>query len=113
MQIADQRAVIKTANQSGNPASEFVLGLVVPRISGLTTDDLTSHAGHRLLELYVKGKIEPFPSPGDIATERFVTETVLPYAQSMSDDRWEREAVERILLEAGRRHDRRYSPPWF
>jgi hypothetical protein len=39
-------------------------------------------------------------------------ETVLPYAQSMTNDRWQREALERILLDAGRRHDRRYSPPW-
>jgi hypothetical protein len=112
MQITERKMVLDCANDSKNPASDFVLGLIVPRVPGVTTDDLTSAAATRLLDLYVKGQIDFFPSPGEIATERFLTETVLPYAQSMSDDRWEREAIERTLLDAGRRHDRRYSPPW-
>jgi hypothetical protein len=112
MQVSEHKSVLDCANDSKNPASDFVLGLIVPRVPGVTTDDLTSAAASRLLDLYVKGQIDFFPSPGEIATERFLTETVLPYAQSMSDDRQEREAIERTLLDAGRRHDRRYSPPW-
>lgn len=100
------------ANEPENPARDFVLGLIIPRISGVTTDDLTAVAAHRLLELYIKGQIEPFPSPGEIATERFIMEIVMPFAQSMSDDHWEREALERILRDAGRLHDRRYRAPW-
>jgi hypothetical protein len=112
MQNKDRKTILLWANQRENPARDFVLGLIVPRISGVTTDQLTAAAAHRMIELYVKGQIESFPSPGEIATERFVTEFVLPYARSMNDDRWEREAVERILFDAGRRHDRRYNPPW-
>jgi hypothetical protein len=37
---------------------------------------------------------------------------VVGYARSMSDDPWEREALDRILLESGQRHDRRYRAPW-
>jgi hypothetical protein len=83
--------ILLWANQPKNPARDFVLGLIVPHISGVTTDDLTPAAAQRLLELYIKEQIEQFPSPGTVATERFVTETVLPYAQSMSDDGWERD----------------------
>lgn len=86
-----------------------MLGLIVPRLSGISTDDLTAVASRRLLELYILDRIEPFPSPGEIATERFVTDIVLPHA---TNNNWEREAVERILLDAGRRHDRRYRAPW-
>lgn len=104
--------ILCLVNDPHSPGRDFVLGLIVPRIPGITTDSLTVITSQRLVELYVTGRIEPFPSPGEIATERFITEIVLPYARSIDDDHWKREALERILLDAGQRHDRRYRAPW-
>jgi hypothetical protein len=54
MQITEHKVVLDCANDLKNPASDFVLGLIVPRVPGVTTDDLTSAAASRLLDLYVK-----------------------------------------------------------
>ena len=107
-----KQQILSWANEPKNLVRDFVLGLIFLHIPGVTTNDLTPAAAHRLLELYVKGLINYFPSPGQVSTERFMNEIVLPYAQSMSDDPLQRSAIERILVDAGRRHDRRYSAPW-
>lgn len=110
--ISEHKKILQWANDPETPIRDLVLGLIIPRITGFTTDDLSPESASRLLELYVKGRLEPSPSPGEIATERFITEIVLPYAKSIENDRWEREAIEFILEEAGRRHDRRYYSSW-
>ncbi|WP_354180815.1 hypothetical protein [Bradyrhizobium sp. LA6.1] len=110
--IVDQRTILSIANSSDNQRRDFALGMIVPHIPAITTDLLNEIASKRLVEMYVTGKIEPHPSPGDIATEKFISETVLPYAESIGEDAWERRSIEQVLLDAGRRHDRRYHAPW-
>ncbi|RZN12995.1 SIR2 family protein [Bradyrhizobium sp. Leo121] len=112
MPISDHVQIIRWANDRKSSIRDFVLGLIVPRMMGITTDDLTPSSGKRLLDLYVNGHLEPHPSPGEIATEQFIAELVLPYAQSIKDDPRERQAIQQVLTDAGRRHDRRYAPPW-
>lgn len=104
--------LLRRANNASDPASNFVLGHIIPRMSTVTTDDLTSEATIRLLSLYVDGELEPWPSPGNIASERFISDFVLPMANEVSSDRYRRESIETILHEAGERHDRRYFAPW-
>jgi hypothetical protein len=76
----------------------------------VTTDNLTAEAGERLLSSYLSldYDCDPLPNPGSLATERYIRETVLPYANDhlapeMVED------MERILMEAGNRHDIKYS----
>jgi hypothetical protein len=112
MPLSDHAQVVRWANDRKSSIGDFVLGLIVPRMTGITTDDLSPDSAKRLLELYITGHLEPYPSPGEIATERFIVEVVLPYAESINDDPWERQAVQQILTDAGSRHDRRYATPW-
>ncbi|WP_375157544.1 SIR2 family protein [Bradyrhizobium sp. RDT46] len=111
--ISDHQTLISMANDPKDHRRDFILSMILLHIVGVTTDQLNKPAALRLLEMYVKGKMEPVPSPGEVATENFIAEIVLPYAEAIGSDPWERSAVEQILLDAGRRHDRRYQAPWF
>jgi hypothetical protein len=100
--------VLRRANDPEDGARDFVLGEIVVRMSTVTTDDLTKESADRLMTLYLDGDLEPWPSPGNIATERFVAEVVLPLARQRSLSGIRRIGLETILQEAGERHDRRY-----
>lgn len=104
--------ILRRANDCDDAGQDFVLGYLVLRMSTVTTDDLIPAAANRLLSLYLDGKLDYWPTPGNIATERFVAEVVLPAANDIAPDRYTRENVELILKEAGERLDRRYFAPW-
>jgi hypothetical protein len=104
--------ILARANDPNDPARDFVLAQFARRMSTISTDDLTPEAAKRLLDLYLDGELDPYPSPGGIATEPFVAQVILPLAETIGPEPYRRESMERILEEAGRRHDRRYLPPW-
>jgi hypothetical protein len=106
------RRLLDRVNAPSDPDQNFILARIVWLMPNITTDDLTSQAAHRLVELYCRQGREMWRSPGRIATERFVTQVVLPYAETLEDDAPARAAIESILRDAGRRHGRRYKPPW-
>jgi hypothetical protein len=106
------RRVLRSANAPTDPDRDFVLAHIVTRMSTITSDDLTPSTGQRLVELYCREGQEFGTSPGRIATERFVSQVVLPYAETVKGDSRSRRAIEQILEDAGQRHGRRYRPPW-
>ena len=101
--------VLERANDSTDLLSTFILIQLVRRMDTVTTDDLTGDAGRRLVSAFFSAEYDgdPFPTLGAIATERFIRETLLPYARchpaaEMLED------IERTLIDAGRRHGIRY-----
>jgi hypothetical protein len=104
--------LLDRANDAADLERDFILGQFIIRMPTVTIDDLTKVARDRLFDLYLDGDIEPWPSPGHIATERFVLEDVLSRAELVSSDKFHRDAIVTILDEAGHRHDRRYFAPW-
>jgi hypothetical protein len=100
------------ANDAVDPGRDFLLSEIVWRMPGVSSDDLTPESAERMLRLYIKHDRIPFESPGDIATERFVNNSVLPFAKSIAGNASNRRKIEEILSSAGRRHDRRYWAPW-
>ena len=106
------RRLLERANAPNDPERDFILGKIVWLMSTLTSDDLTMAAAKRMVELYCRQGGSLTRSPARIATERFVTQVVLPYAGTLEDAPTAKAAIERILREAGRRHGRRYKAPW-
>lgn len=104
--------LLDRANDTADSERDFILGYLILRMPTVTVDDLTEVARNRLFDLYIDGDLEPWPSPGHIATERFVLEDVLRRAELVGSDKFHRDAIEIILDEAGQRHDRRYFAPW-
>ena len=106
--IARER-VLSRANDPTDPLSNFVLVHLVCRMCTVTTDSLTDEAGQRLLHAFLRSEfdVDPFANPGTIATERYISETVIPYVRDDLDtDKLEN--LERILIDAGNRHGVRY-----
>lgn len=104
--------VIARANDPSDPLSTFILVQIVRRMHTVTTDSLTAEAGRRLLNSFLSEEYDgdPVPTPGSIATERYIKEIVLPYAEDQLQPHMVGD-VERILMEAGARHGMRYRLP--
>jgi hypothetical protein len=100
------------ANDPDDVARDFLLSEIVWRMPGVSADQLEPEAAERMLQLYVGSSFVRFESPGEIASEKFIIETVLPFARSIADKPEARAKIEEILSSAGRRHDRRYWVPW-
>ena len=79
----------------------------------VTTDNLTAEAGERLLSSYLSldYDCDRLPTPGSIATERYIREVVMPYANNYLKPNII-EDLERIVMEAGARHGVRYHLPY-
>jgi hypothetical protein len=107
---ARNRIIIR-ANDPSDPQSTFILVQLVRRMQTVTTDNLTGKAGQRLLSSFLNGEYDgdPLPTPGSIATERYIREVVMPYAIHLEPNMMEN--MERILIEAGARHGMRYQLP--
>ena len=103
---------LERANDPDDFARSFLLSEIIWRMPGVSTDQLTAEAAERMLRLYLSNSSFDFESPGEIATEKFILEAVLPLAKSVVDYPSMKNKIENILSNAGRKHDRRYWPPW-
>ncbi len=101
--------ILRRANDPRDPAQQFVLGALLPRMKGVSTDELTDAAARLLLEVYLGSSSDDrFPSPGAIAHEAFVTELVLPKFESPELTDTVRKGLLETIDEAERRLDRRF-----
>lgn len=101
--------ILAIANNPNSAGSDLVLSQIVPNMPTVTTDDLTSEAGLRLLRAYCSSEeLSLIPSPGSIATERFIQEVVYPFESLHATTDLSRRRIEVLLEHAGQRHDRRY-----
>jgi hypothetical protein len=104
--------IIARANNPMDKLQKDILCFVIPSISNtlVTTEDLTGDACRLMLEQYVTHPlIEALSSsPGRIATERFIDEVVLPSIAQFTNKSQSKKRIEKILLDAGNRHGRRY-----
>ncbi len=100
--------LIALANDPDEISSDLVLDRIIPHMHAISTDDLTPSAGRRLINLYLDSNGPDFDSPGAITTERFVAQEILPLRESIGDNVDQRKRLEKLLMDAGYRHDRRY-----
>jgi len=98
--------IVDRANSGDDPLRDFILENVFCRLRAVTTDDLSVAARTRVVDLFCETDFDFGPSPGRIATEGFVETVVIPLMHSAKGKR--RKLLERILLDAGNRHGRRY-----
>ena len=88
---------------------------VIGKMDNVSTDDLSPDAIAKLLEFSLNLQaVGPLDSPllGTLATERFVEEKLLPLIQNSVEVTEEaRSHIEKVLHNAGRRHNKRYVAP--
>jgi hypothetical protein len=100
--------LLHRANDAADLDRDFLLQELAPHVPHITTDALTDSTGMHLLELYFRNSTLPWGTPGEISTERFIEQVVLPYARERNHDEKFLAGLNRLLAAAGDRHDRRY-----
>jgi hypothetical protein len=107
--------LISRANDPKDRERQTILGRIIYRISPMliTVNDLTAESGEMMLREYVTNQDLgfPVPSPGLIATEKYIEEIVLPSIEQFKEGKRHIERIKQILLDAGKRHGRRYRAP--
>jgi hypothetical protein len=93
-----------------DPDGDLILGMILIKVVGFSISELSNKSADRLLKMFVEGVIDPYPSPGEIATEAFIERSVLPYCLKPLQPS-ERAALEQLLYDASGTLGRRFRFP--
>ena len=107
--------ILSEFNRVHTQSFELLGRFVIGKMDNVSTDDLSPDAIAKLLEFSLNLQaVGPLDSPllGTLATERFVEEKLLPLIQNSVEVTEEaRSHIEKVLHNAGRRHNKRYVAP--
>jgi hypothetical protein len=104
--------IIRRATDPKDESSDFILGMVFPRLSAASTEELTDEASTRLLRLHLAGQTTHDPEFGDVASERYIEEVILKVdLTTLLPNEYER--LSDFLKQAAAHVGRRYKLPAF
>lgn len=98
--------IINRAEDIQDPERDFILSAFVLKLTGFNMSELSEETWGHVLDMYLAGEIEPYPSPGELATEAFIEKIVVPRMLVANAD--QREEIQRLLHDAGDALGRRF-----
>jgi|GEM_PF-4244552 len=103
-----QRRLIERSQDISDPDRDHILVYYLHYAETILLDDLDRDTALHYLSFYILAEVEPFPSPGGRCSEIFIKRWFLPWVREQQFDKSAIAAIQRILVDAGQAHDKRY-----